>query len=161
MGVWVHQKYTAGCDGQIANVTIIRAADNSPFCDHWNACPSTLFVWYFSTYLKDKCNKWYCETSLTVLFCLRVVRIIRTRLKVLYYGAFRPFLFEGRQPICIEKNKNHHKSISLRSKDFKTSGFLTGQGTKRSPYCRMDEAFNTEPAEIHRFKTEFGYFALP
>ena len=25
----------------------------------------------------------------------------------------------------------------------------------------MDEAFNTEPAEIRRFKTEFGYFALP
>ena len=81
------------------------------------------------------------------------MRIIRTRLKVLYYGAFRPFLFEGRQPICIEKNKNHHKSISLRSKDFKTSGFLTGQGTKRSPYCRMDEAFNTEPAEIRLLKT--------
>ena len=47
-----------------------------------------------------------------VFLCLvRVVRIIRTRLKALYYGAFHPFFFDGRQPIC---RKEEQKSPQIR-----------------------------------------------
>ena len=41
----------------------------------------------------------------------RVVRIIRTRLKAMYYGAFHPFFFDGRQPIC---RKEEQKSPQIR-----------------------------------------------
>ena len=42
---------------------------------------------------------------------LRVARIIRTRLKAAYYGAFHTFFFDGRQPIC---RKEEQKSPQIR-----------------------------------------------
>jgi len=41
----------------------------------------------------------------------RVARIIRTRLKAAYYGAFHTFFFDGRQPIC---RKEEQKSPQIR-----------------------------------------------
>ena len=54
----------------------------------------------------------------------KVTRVIRTCLKALNFGAFRPFFFEKRQLFCRkEEQKSPQISMALRSKILKGADF--------------------------------------
>ncbi|MBQ7034327.1 MAG: hypothetical protein IJN34_01170 [Clostridia bacterium] len=74
---------------------------------------------------------------------------------------FAHFFLIGAGLSAKKMNKNLSKSPRVEVEDFKKSGFLFHQGTKRSQCRRIGEYFNKDGAKIRLFKTRSGYILLP
>ena len=75
------------------------------------------------------------------------------RLSASFFGAFRPFCFDGHCALCIKEGQKPHKNCLMSdASSFDRDGFLLRQGKARRKYCRIYKGFNAAWVKIIRSK---------
>lgn len=89
--------------------------------------------------------------SVGVIFCrlrpyprlLKLTGVELCRLSASFFGAFRPFCFDGHCALCIKEGQKPHKNCLMSdASSFDRDGFLLRQGKARRKYCRIYKGFN-------------------